>query len=239
MNSFILFLITTVFAVLGLSGCTGDSAVTTINLGQNTRIFTPLKSIKASRDENVVKQGFDYSCGAAAMATLLTYGIGDQVSEAEIMSQLMSSLPKDQQKLKQKEGFSLADLQNVALQRGLKSAGFLVLPDYLSKLKGPVIVFTQLYGDKHFTVLRGVQGGYIFLADPSLGNIRMSVSLFLDQWLDEKGKGVILVVEAKNGWPENHLLKLNVSGVAQPEILSTSQLLNVSKPYLQFALRLQ
>jgi hypothetical protein len=31
-------------------------------------------SLRAQRDMGVVKQGFDYSCGAAALATLLTYG---------------------------------------------------------------------------------------------------------------------------------------------------------------------
>ncbi|CAA9892209.1 conserved hypothetical protein [Candidatus Methylobacter favarea] len=234
MNSFILFLITTVFAVLGLSGCTGQSPVTTINIGQNTRIFKPLKSVKVLRDENVVKQGFDYSCGAGALATLLTYGVGDKASEAEILLQLMNSLPKDQEKLKKKEGFSLADLQKVALLRGHKSAGFRMLPEYLAKLKGPVIVFIQPRGYKHFAVLRGIHGDRVFLADPSQGNVRMPGYRFLDEWLDEKGTGIIFVVEAKHGWQEDYPLKLKVRGVAQPEVLTTRQMLNVGNPYARF-----
>jgi predicted double-glycine peptidase len=234
MNAYSLFLITTIFAAMALSGCTGQSSITTINLGQNTRIFKPLKSVKALRDENVVKQGFDYSCGAGALATLLTYGVGDQASEAEILMQLMNSLPKDQEKLKKKEGFSLADLQKVALLRGHKSAGFRMLPEYLSKLKGPVIVFIQPRGYKHFAVLRGIKGDRVFLADPSLGNVRMPGYRFLDEWLDEKGKGIIFVVEAKHGWPEDYPLKLKVRGVAQPEVLTTRQMINVGNPYARF-----
>lgn len=167
-------------------------------------------------DENVVKQNYDYSCGAAALATLLTYAVSDRVSESEIIKQLMAPLTKHQQLLKQKEGFSLADLQNVALQRGLKSAGFRVLPDYLPKLKSPVIVFTQPFGYKHFAVLRGVQGDSVFLADPSRGNIRIPTNRFLDEWLDEKGKGVIFVAEPQKGWPENYPLKLDALNEVRP-----------------------
>ena len=223
-------------SILVLTGCAETIApqVVTINLGQNNRIFKPLKSVKTLRDENVVKQGFDYSCGAGALATLLVYSVGDQVSEAEILTQLMASLPKDQEKLKEKEGFSLADLQTVALQRHHKSAGFRLAPEYLSKLKGPVIVFIQPRGYKHFAVLRGIKGDRVFLADPSRGNVRMPAYQFLDEWLDGNGKGIVFVVEAKNGWADDYPLKLDVKGIAQPEILTTREMLNVGNPYAQF-----
>jgi predicted double-glycine peptidase len=38
-------------------------------------------SLRAQRDLGVVKQRYDFSCGAAALATLLTYGLGDAVGE--------------------------------------------------------------------------------------------------------------------------------------------------------------
>lgn len=208
--------------------------VTSVNLGQNNRIFQPLRSIKALRDQNVVKQGYDYSCGAGALATLLTYGVGDSVAEAEILLQLMNSLPQDQEVLKKKEGFSLADLQSVALQRGHKSAGFRLAPEHLAKLKGPVIVFIQPRGYKHFAVLRGVKGDRVFLADPSLGNVRMPAYRFLDEWLDESGKGIIFVVEAKQGWSDDYPLKLNSEGLAQPEILTAREMLEVGDPHFRF-----
>lgn len=229
------FYLTALGAVL-LMGCASTSPrMTTVNVADDLRIFAPLKSVKALRDQNVVKQGYDYSCGAGALATLLTYGVGDKATEAEILLQLMNSLPKDQEVLKKKEGFSLADLQSVALMRGHKSAGFRIAPEYLAKLKGPVIVFIQPRGYKHFAVLRGVKGDRIFLADPSLGNVRMPAYKFLDMWLDEKGKGIIFVVEAKNGlWPADYPLKLDVTGIAQPEILSARQMLNVGNPLVRF-----
>ncbi len=224
---FFRYILLLVFAIQILSSCTTIPTSTTVDLGQNTRIFTRLKSAKFLRDENVIKQGFDYSCGAGALATLLTHGVGESVTEAEILLQLLNSLPKDEELLKKKEGFSLADLQSVALMRGHKSVGFRIAPEYLAKLKGPVIVFIQPRGYKHFAVLKGVKGDRIYLADPSLGNIRIPAYTFLDDWLDETGKGVIFVVEANDGWPTDYPLKLKEKGIAQPEVMSARQLLNV------------
>ncbi len=45
-----------------------------IDTGSGIRIEVPLKSMKDLRDLNLIKQRFDYSCGAAALATILRYG---------------------------------------------------------------------------------------------------------------------------------------------------------------------
>ena len=43
--------------------------------------------MKDLRDAGVVKQRFDFSCGAAALATMLRYGFGDEVrSPTDVMS---------------------------------------------------------------------------------------------------------------------------------------------------------
>jgi predicted double-glycine peptidase len=218
-----------------LAGCTTNSRLISTDIGGNTRIFVPMKSLKAIRDENVVKQGFDYSCGAGALATLLSYGVGDKVTEAEILNQLMLSLPKDEKELRKKQGFSLADLQKVALMRGHKSLGFRIAPEYLGKLAGPVIVFIKPRGYEHFAVLKGVRGDRVYLADPSLGNVRMQAYKFLDMWLNENGKGIIFVVENRDGrWPADYPLKLKGSGPVQPEVLSIRELLEVGHPLVRF-----
>ncbi len=46
-----------------------------IDAGSGIRIEVPLKSMKDLRDQKLVKQRFDYSCGAAALATVLRYGL--------------------------------------------------------------------------------------------------------------------------------------------------------------------
>ncbi len=56
-----------VASVLLLPGQSSQAA--SIGIGAGARIDVPLKSLKDLRDENLVKQRFDYSCGAAALAT--------------------------------------------------------------------------------------------------------------------------------------------------------------------------
>src|SRR5438045_4219089 len=69
-----------------------------ITVGPGLRVDQPARSLKALRDRNVVKQRFDFSCGAAALATLLHYGIGDiGATEAQVMVRLFD-LPTDAEK---------------------------------------------------------------------------------------------------------------------------------------------
>ena len=67
-----------------------------IRIGPGARIDVPLRSLKDLRDENLVKQRFDYSCGAAALATILRYGFGDEVTERDILTDLFDLLSEDE-----------------------------------------------------------------------------------------------------------------------------------------------
>ena len=226
----------TYFAILALILCAAGrgSSAANISVGSGTRIDVPLKSMKDLRDEGLVKQRFDYSCGAAALATILRYGFGDEVTEREILVQLFDLLSEDEEGLRRKEGFSLLDLQRVAQARGYKAQGFRLEPQYLAKLGGPVIVFIEPRGYKHFAVLRGVRGDRVYLADPSRGNIRMPAYSFLDGWLGEGGKGIIFVVEPKDGLSASDTpLSLAVEGLPQPEIMTAREMLAVGNPFVR------
>ncbi|MGH7966238.1 MAG: C39 family peptidase [Candidatus Binatia bacterium] len=205
------------------------------DIGQGNRVFVPLTSLKGLRDQNVVKQTYDYSCGAGALATLLTYGLGDKATELEILQSVLVALSKEEESLREKEGLSLLDLQRVAQARGHKAQGFRLTAEYLSKLQGPVIVFIKPRGYEHFAVLKGVRDDRAYLADPSLGNVRMPLYKFLSMWLDDKSQGVIFVVERKEGeGPNNSFLKAPIEGLVQPEILTARQMLEVGNPYVRF-----
>ncbi len=211
-----------------------SSQAANIGIGSGTRIDVPLKSMKDLRDEKLVKQRFDYSCGAAALATILRYGFGDEVTEREILVDLFDLLSKDEKRLRRKEGFSLLDLQHVAKARGYKAQGFRLAPEYLPKLGGPVIVFIEPRGYKHFAVFRGVKGDRIYLADPSRGNVRMPAYRFLDNWLRENGKGIIFVIEPKDGLPDRDFpLGLLPDGLPQPEIMTVREMLAVGNPFVR------
>ena len=196
------------------------------------RIGQPARSIRDLRDQNVVKQRFDFSCGAAALATLLHYGLGKSVTEAQVMVGLFD-LPTDAEKAERRRtGFSLLDLQRVAQAQGYDAQGFRLEPDQLPMLGGPVIVFIEPRGYKHFAVLRGVRGDRVYLADPSRGNIRMPMYAFLDTWLQDDGKGIIFVVEPKSGLPAG-TTPLSLAGTAAelglpyPEIMAAREMLAV------------
>ena len=139
-------------------------------------------TLKELRDQYVVKQELDYSCGAAALATLMRYYFGEPVSEYEILKILESQLSEDEQRRKIARGFSLMDLKHAAQSKGYRAAGFKLTIDQAKQLAAPVIVHVLPFGYRHFAVLRGIAGDRVFLADPARGNMRISIDRFLSEW---------------------------------------------------------
>jgi predicted double-glycine peptidase len=211
-----------------MAGCvrTGGAQVV-VNAG-SARVEVPVTSLRDQRDFGVVKQQFDYSCGAAALATLLTYGLDDKVGEDTLLHALLDGRSSEQIAALEKSGFSLLDLQRLAQQRGHKAQGFRIHADQLARLGYPVIVFIRPHGYRHFAVLKGVRGDRVYLADPSLGNVRMPMYRFLDMWADRSGRGVIFAVERSDGeWPEQFALRLAPNSGPPVEVLSAAKLSEV------------
>jgi len=202
-----------------------------IDVGRGTRLHIPLRSMKELRDQNVIKQRYDYSCGSAALATLLHFGFDDDVTERDVLAAVFDTLSDDDASLRRKEGLSLLDLQRVARSRGYRAQGFRLLPEHLPLLRGPVIVFIKPFGYEHFAVLRGTKGDRVYLADPSRGNLRQPAYRFLHDWVGEDGKGIVFVVEPMQGLPSRPSpLAVPVDGSPQPELMTVRQLLSVGSP---------
>jgi predicted double-glycine peptidase len=195
-----------------------------------SRVTMPLRSFRELRDQGIVKQRLDYSCGPAALATLLTYTWNDPASEIQIIHGILLHLEQGQEAVRRKEGFSLLDLQRVAQARGYKAQGFRIAPEYLDKLAGPVIVFIRPRGFEHFAVFKGMRGGRVHLADPSLGNMRRARYDFLPMWLGDDGKGIVFVVEPNDPARSGGVLaSLQDPHLPRPEILTVRQMLEVSR----------
>lgn len=206
-----------------------------VDIGRNIRIFIPLKSFKDLRDQSLVKQAHDYSCGAAALATLLTYVLRDPVTEADILLHVRTGLSKEEETLRKTDGILLSDLRRVARERGHRADGFRLAPEFLLKLPGPVIVFIKPPGNEHYTVFKGIRDDRVYLADPSFGNIRMSIDKFLSMWLEKHGKGIIFVVERMNDHQEGASpLRVSRGWTSRPEVLSARELLEFVNPYIRF-----
>lgn len=196
------------------------------------RIEAPVRSLRALRDAGVVRQRYDYSCGSAALATLLTYGLNDPIGETELLRTLTESLSPGELAALQKRGLSLLELQRLAQGRGYRAQGFRLHGLQLARLSRPVLVFIKPHGYEHFAVLKGVRGDRVQLADPSLGNVRMPLYRFLDMWADASGRGVIFAVERPSGqWPEHYALQpAGLAGVPL-EVLSAAHLVRIGAPF--------
>ena len=146
---------------------------------------------------NVVMQKYDYSCGAAALATILQYFWNDSVTEQQILTVLFKILTPDEIKDRTQNGMAITDLRRVSVEMGyLSSIGTLSF-DKLAKSKVPLIVPIRIKEYDHFVVYRGVAGGRVYLADPIRGNVRPTLQEFCGQW----NKNAILVVVKKDEMP--------------------------------------
>lgn len=123
-------------------------------------------SLKELRWKNVIRQQYDFSCGSAAVATLLTYHYDIPTSEAVVFEEMF--LSGDQRKI-QVEGFSMLDMKQFLDKRGLRSDGFRMSLDKLANIGVPGIVLINTRGYLHFVVVKGIEDDRILVADPALG----------------------------------------------------------------------
>jgi uncharacterized protein len=169
----------------------------------------PVKSLLEMRQDRVVVQQWDLSCGAAVLATLLNYQHGDQVSEREIAKGLIERKEYLAEPLlvRARHGFSLLDLKRYVEQRGYQGIGYgqLTLADLIER--APIIVPVRFYGYNHFVVFRGALGDRVLLADPAFGNSTILADRFEAAWLEyaKFGKVGFAVARLDDALPPNQL----------------------------------
>jgi uncharacterized protein len=134
--------------------------------------YIQVKSWKTLRDDRIVKQDLDFSCGAASLATFLNEFYGQNITEEK----LLEAMDKGEARS------SFNDMQRALPQFGFKTQGFAASWEQLTKLRMPVILYVKYRRDDHFSVLRGIDDKTVWLADPSLGNRTYSKYQFLKMW---------------------------------------------------------
>jgi uncharacterized protein len=137
---------------------------------------------------HIVHQAFDYSCGSAALTTVLEYHLGLAVTEKDAMEGMLAHGESD--KIIARRGFSLLDMKRYVATLGSDSAGFRGDINDLATLGQPAIVPIDYAGFKHFVVVKGIRDGKVYIADPSAGNIAFSVAEFSGLW----DKGTLFVI---------------------------------------------
>jgi uncharacterized protein len=133
------------------------------------------------RQDRVIVQKWDVSCGAAALATVLTYGFEDPVSERLVAGGMLRHTAAE--RVNRRGGFSFLDLKRFAESRGYVARGYRGLgTGDLARLRNAIVPI-RTKGYDHFVVVRGVRGDRVDIADPAFGNRTMKLSSFRDAWI--------------------------------------------------------
>jgi predicted double-glycine peptidase len=143
------------------------------------RYDVPVHSMKELRYRSTTRQQYDFSCGSAALATLLTYHYGYPISETTAFKAMWDR--GDQAKIR-REGFSLLDMQRYLADIGFKADGFTVPLQKLVDNGLPAIVLISERGYNHFVVIKGAEDGRILLGDPSNGTRAVTREHFEAIW---------------------------------------------------------
>ncbi len=138
----------------------------------------------------VVRQQYDYSCGSAALATLLHYHYDIPVTEGEVFKAMYAVGDKERIR---KVGFSLLDIKKYLSTHGLEADGYRATFEQLAKVNRPAIAVVTVGTYRHFVVVKGVRDGRVLIGDPALGLKTYTKPEFAAMW-----NGVIFAVHASD-----------------------------------------
>ena len=169
-------------AALSLSGCATQ-------LTSDPRFFAagapggdfalPVTSVQDTKFAGVIRQQFDFSCGSAALATLLRYHYDFDVREDNAFRGMWAS--GDQLQIR-RVGFSLLDMKRWLASRGLTADGYEVSLEQIADTGIPGIALIAVKDYRHFVVVKGVSDTEVLLGDPSLGIVIMPREEFQKAW---------------------------------------------------------
>lgn len=172
---------------------TGESLANSLIPGAgNARFNVKVKSLVDMRFKRVVRQQYDLSCGAAALATLFKYYYGDDTGEQKIIDGILEFGDKERI---EKDGFSMLELKQFGERIGYVAKGYRIQSaQSLTRIKIPLLTLTNTRGYEHFVVIKGIQDGEVFIADPAFGNRSVPLEDFDEQW----NNVVLLFASANN-----------------------------------------
>lgn len=159
-----------------------------IALGAGTATVK-VQSFQAQKFSTTIHQQYDFSCGSAALATLMTFTYQRPTTEAEIFASMYEN--GDQPAIRE-YGFSLLDMKNYLARIGLASGGFRAPLSKLVEVHIPAIVLINEHGYRHFVVIRGVTDDKVLLADPAVGLRTESIPAFQREW-----SGIFFIILAQ------------------------------------------
>jgi predicted double-glycine peptidase len=163
-------------AILPSAARAGDVTLATSDTGDYAVRVTSYSEIPF---QTVIRQQYDYSCGSAALATMLRFHYGVQTDEAEVFKAMYAV--GDQARI-QKLGFSLLDMKKYLASLGYEADGYRLSIEEMGQVGAPVIALVQINSYKHFVVVKGYIDGHILFGDPAQGLRMMPAAEFQKIW---------------------------------------------------------
>ena len=177
--------------VAAAQGSVAAAAEVRMPLGRQ-HVSVKVQSWREIRDDHLVRQTWDVSCGAAALSTILSRDFGANHSELAIAVSILANT--DPGRVRARGGFSLLDLKRYAEAVGFEAEGYggMSLAD-LDEAARPAILPVRIHGLDHFVVFRERLAGKVLIGDPAFGNLLLDEGQFRGIWQS----GVALLVHPK------------------------------------------
>ncbi len=156
-----------------------------------------ITSYAERRFKTILKQRYDFSCGSAALASLLSFHYEDTVGELEVFGDMWEH--GDQQKI-QKQGFSLLDMKQYLERRGYRADGYKIGLEELAQAKVPAITIVNNNGYLHFVIIKGADRSSVLLGDPAAGLKRVDLQTFRELWENR----ILFVIRNKKNLAEKY-----------------------------------
>ena len=142
----------------------------------------------------LIKQQSTFDCGPAALATLLSFHHPELADPAALAAMLPQGTAESNRVAR--EGFSLLQLAVMAETLGWQPTLRAVSKSRLQDIAPPALVHLNLPTGAHFSVLVGLAGQRVILADPSQGFQWWSREQFVDAWAaDDNGVALTLTAD--------------------------------------------
>jgi predicted double-glycine peptidase len=201
-----------------LVGAMTPESAAQARLRTDTGVYTlALTSWRDMPFRTVVRQRYDFSCGSAALATLLSYHYGYPIDEATLFADMYAA--GDQATI-QARGFSLLDMRRRLAQAGFVADGYRLPLDRLEELNAPAIVMIAPRGYRHFVVLKGVRGDEVLVGDPAAGLMTYNRAEFERLWNGVSfvihGEGVAGVFNRADEWEAESVTPYYEAGRPRP-----------------------
>jgi len=171
--------IATLSLLLCLAGLTQAAQMPVAALPGGNLVYKQVQSVRERKFADLVEQKTDFSCGAAALATVLRQAYWLDVDEEHIIKGMLANAD---QNLVRTQGFSMLDMKRYIESIGMRARGYRIPPDKLQAVTIPVVVLMEIRGYKHFVVMQRAQEDWVYIGDPVLGHKRYSHEDFVKGW---------------------------------------------------------